>query len=133
MNTNREHTERSGVERKTKALFDDSVARTDAATQSRLNQARQRAMAELDTGRHWSGSWLPAGVAAAAAVVLVAVMLGRTPDVGSELEATVTTDTDLQMLLTTDDLELIEELEFYAWLDEQPELKDPMQEDNGVG
>ena len=133
MKGNTDHTERSAVERKTKALFDDSVARTDAATQSRLNRARQRAMAELDTGRHWSGAWLPAGVAAAAAVVLVTVMLGRTPDVGSELEATVTTDTDLQMLLTTDDLELIEELEFYAWLDEQPELKDPMQEDNGVG
>ena len=133
MNTNTDHTERSAVERKTKALFDDSVAHTDAATQSRLNRARQRAMAELNTGRRWSGTWLPAGAAAALAVAVVTIMLGRMPDGGSDLESTVATDTDLQMLLTTDDLELIEELEFYAWLDEQPELKDQTNEDNGVG
>ena len=133
MNTNTDQTQRSAVERKTKALFDDSVAHTDAATQSRLNRARQRAMAELDTGRRWSGTWLPAGVAAAAAAVLVTIMLGRMPDGGPDLESSVATDTDLQMLLTTDDLELIEELEFYAWLDEQPELEDQTKEDNGVG
>ena len=123
---------RSGLERSTKTVFDETVARTDGATRSRLNQARNRAMAELDAPRPgWAGAWLPAGAATAAGLVLLVLMLGRLPDSDTALAPTVATD--LEILLETDDLELIEELEFYAWLDEQLELSDPSREDNGVG
>ena len=124
--------ERSGLERRTKTVFDEGVARTDGATRSRLNQARNRAMAELDAPRAgWASAWLPAGAATAAAAVLLALLLDRLP--GSDTALTPTVATDLEILLETDDLELIEELEFYAWLDEQPELSDRSREDNGVG
>ena len=58
-----------------KALFDDSVERLDAATLSRLNQGRQKALQEIrDTGSagEWA-RWVPAGGLAAAAVVAVAI------------------------------------------------------------
>ena len=53
-----------------KALFDESVERLDAATLSRLNQGRQKALQEIDSARpalQWA-RWVPAGGLAAAAV-----------------------------------------------------------------
>jgi hypothetical protein len=128
-NTNGEDT---GLERGTRRAFDEVVARTDGATRSRLNQARSRAMAELDGSRRSiPAAWLPAGAATAAAVALLAWLLVRPPDGDTVLTPTLATDLDI--LLETDDLELIEELEFYAWLDEQPELSNRSREGNGVG
>ena len=121
----------SGLESRSKALFDEQVAATDGATRSRLNQARQRAMAQLEPRSAWSTRWLPAGAAAAATALVIALLLARGPESGSEFGPTMATD--LEILLETDDLELVEELEFYAWLDEQPELEEPAGEDNGVG
>ena len=133
MKGDNEHGERTSLERKSEALFRDSVANTDGATRSRLNQARQRAMAELEhPSKHWQRRWLPVS-AAAAAVVLLTVMLVRLPDNGSRLESAMASATDLEILLDADDLELIEDLDFYAWLDEQPELRDGTDEENGVG
>ena len=99
-----------------KALFDDSVDRLDAATLSKLNQGRQAALEELsDTSpaRQWV-RWAPAtGVAAA---VLVAVMVMRGPGVDGEVptEASVT---DFEILIEGDSLEMLEDLEFYSWID----------------
>ena len=58
-------------ERRTKRLFDDSVAALDAATRSRLTQARHRALEERPVVRGRRASWwlLPAGSIAAAALV----------------------------------------------------------------
>lgn len=123
---------RGGLEEKTRALFQDSVAGTDGPTSSRLTQARHRALRELGAPAHgWQTRWLPAGLVAAAASILLVVMMGRLPDTAPGLTTEVATD--LEILLDTDDLELIEELAFYAWLDEQPELQEVIGEDNGVG
>jgi hypothetical protein len=51
-----------------KALFDDSVEQLDAATLSRLNQGRQKALQETQTAGpagQWA-RWVPAGGLAAA-------------------------------------------------------------------
>ena len=123
---------RGSLEDKTRALFAESVAGTDGSTSSRLTRARHRALQELGTPSHgWQTRWLPAGAVAAAAAVLLVVMMGRLPDTTPGLTTEVATD--LEILLDTDDLELIEELAFYAWLDEQPELQEVSGEDNGVG
>jgi len=99
---------------KAKANFDESVEALDAATLSRLNRSRQAALAELERpGRQWS-RWMPAtGVAAA---VLVAVFVMQTPDVVNDVAAT-TAVTDMEILLGEESIEMLEELEFYSWID----------------
>jgi len=97
-----------------KELFDDSVERLDAATLSRLNQGRHKALAELD---HSGPSvpwlrWAPAAGVAAAAVVTVIVMRGPQVDDFGPVTAS-----DFEMLLEEDSFEMFEDLEFYAVLD----------------
>lgn len=100
-----------------KATFDASVERLDAATLSRLNQGRHAALRELDR-RHWITGrgvlWLPAtGIAAAA---MVALVISRGPDdLGAA--ADVVTTSDFELLLQDESLEMLEDLEFYSWLD----------------
>jgi hypothetical protein len=117
------------LERQARDAFDDSVAHLDAATLSRLNQSRQRALAAARgrsplAQRWWT--WAPAGALAAAA--LVAVLLVRAPS-GPETVATGVTATPsatadaeldpLTVLAAGDDLELAVEadLDFYAWVE----------------
>lgn len=99
-----------------KQLFDDSVERLDAATLSRLNQGRQKALAELkDKGSagHWL-RWAPlTGVAAA---VLVAVAVLQIPSAEVQV-APATNVTDFEILMGEDSLEMLEDLEFYSWID----------------
>jgi len=123
---------RSALEDKTRNVFQQSVVGTDGATSSRLNRARQRALAELPSRPPaWQRHWLPAGAVAAMGAVLLVIFMGRVPDTGPGLATEVATD--LEILLDTEDLELIQELEFYAWLDEQPELREDSNDGNGVG
>lgn len=123
MNESREN---ERLTRQARRLFDDSVDRLDAATLSRLNRSRQRALAELGgrvtTHGHWL-RWLPATGVAAAALATVMLMNARPPDVAQEPVSA----SDFEMLLDDgDDLEMLEDLEFYSWLD----LAGPAAEDN---
>jgi len=99
-----------------KALFDDSVERLDAATLSRLNQGRQQALQELrDTGSggEWA-RWVPAGGIAAAAVVAVVVWQGVPVEHSAPAAGTAT---DFEIMLSEDSLDMLEDLEFYSWMD----------------
>jgi hypothetical protein len=120
-------TRSQSLERRAKALFDAEVDKLDGHTRSRLAQARHAALAE---GRRRSfAPWrlgpralLPAG--AAAIVALAVTMLWRDPvpmTVGPDLAALQ----DLEILLGEEELEMLEDLEFFAWLDEQPEFSQP--------
>ena len=108
-------------ERRTKRVFDDSVAGLDAATRSRLTQARHRALEERTAGRDrgWRWSLIPAGALAATALVAW-FTIGQVP-----VRDTVQSESlaDLEILLGEEDIEMLdEELEFYGWLEEQPEF-----------
>lgn len=101
-------------EKKVKAVFDESVDALDAATLSKLNRSRHEALAELQRPKHQWSSWMPAtGVAAA---VLVAVVLLESPAVVRDLNGT-TAATDMEILLGEDSIEMLEDLEFYSWID----------------
>jgi hypothetical protein len=107
-------------ERRTKRAFDDSVAALDGATRSRLTQARYRALEQRKSARVGALSWplIPAGTLAATALV-VWLTVGQPPTVTVESVAL----NDLEILLGEEDLEMLdEELEFYGWLEEQPEF-----------
>ena len=108
-------------ERRTKRVFDDSVAALDAATRSRLTQARHRALEERAAvpDRGWRWSLIPAGTLAAAALVAWFTIGQRTVPVTVQSESLA----DLEILLGEEDIEMLdEELEFYGWLEEQPEF-----------
>ncbi len=97
-----------------KSVFDASVERLDAAALSRLNQGRHAALEQLAGGRHRAAwvRWVPAGGIAAAALVSIIVMRGP------ELESMpVEVVSDFEILLQGESLEMLEDLEFYSWMD----------------
>ncbi len=99
--------------REAKALFDESIDRLDAATLSALNRRRQAALeAARKERREWL-RWAPAFGVTAAIVVAVMVALPRTDVVD------VVPPDDMDILLGEDSIEMLEELEFYAWMELQ--------------
>lgn len=105
--------EEERLAQRAKALFDESVDALDGETLSRLNKSRQRALAEARRGSaqaHWS-RWAPLGAAAAAAI---AVALWWTLRGADALPGAA--PSDVEILLAEDDLELLEDLEFYRWM-----------------
>lgn len=106
------------LEQRSRELFEDSVNRLDARTRSRLNQARQMALNELNKGatRRY---WLAAPLGGLAAAVLVAVLLvnGRETISPHQGSATLPFD-DFDIVADADSLELLQDVEFYSWLAE---------------
>ena len=101
---------------KAKDVFDQSVQALDAETRSRLNRGRHEALAHIGS-RTGHGQWLrwaPATGVAAAAVVAVVVLTGRPPV--DELTP-IASASDFEILLDEESFEMLEELEFYSWLD----------------
>ena len=99
-----------------KAHFEDSVRSLDGATQSRLNQARQKALAEAATGAglaRWN-QWAPVAGVAVAAVFAIVLWRGS-PSLDERMP--VTTAADFELLLNQDDFEMLEDFEFYSWID----------------
>lgn len=102
----------------------DRADELDAATRSRLNRARQRALTELESKRKLSGSrqWLPVGAAALVAMIAIGLWQGRGPDESPDAlavtfhESVVVEALDFEMLLDEDAFEMIENLEFFVWL-----------------
>jgi len=106
------------LEEQAKELFDDSVERLDAATLSRLNQGRHKALEELQRpGRvPWRSPLWGAPAAGVLAVAVVAAIVLRGPEGVVAVDDTVTAS-DFEMLLEADSLEMLEDLEFYSLLD----------------
>jgi hypothetical protein len=106
------------LEEQAKGLFDDSVEKLDAATLSRLNQGRHKALEELHRPGivRWRGSPWAAPAAGVAAAAVVAVLVVRGPAMIDGVDDPVTAS-DFEMLLETDSLEMLEDLEFYSLLD----------------
>jgi hypothetical protein len=106
------------LEQRSRELFEDSVNRLDARTRSRLNQARQVALEELNKGktrRYWLTA--PLGGLAAAALIAVLLLTVREATVPSQESAGLPLD-DFDIVADTDNLELLQDVEFYSWLAE---------------
>jgi len=115
---------------KAKTLFDQSVDGLDGETRSRLNQGRQRALAEVTAGGFRWMQWAPAGGLAAAAVLAVVIFTGNSRIAELEVPEVAT---DMEILLTEDSLEMIEDLEFYSWIDFDAETVNGDGPTNNVG
>lgn len=104
--------------RRAGALLRHSADDLDAATAARLNRARQAALAGHPARRR-AGAWLvPSLATAALATLVVGLWLGRNPaDPVPAVSPPVESPAELELLLAGEDLEMLEDLEFYAWLD----------------
>lgn len=132
MNPSEHPSERLAWVAQATALLDESAQQLDAATLSRLNRARQAALARRRP-RAAHAWFLPVGLVSACALLLaVALWHVRAPGpvAGSAALATPAAATatangsgfnanDLDMVSSDDSLEFYQDLEFYAWLDAQ--------------
>ena len=108
-------------EREAARLLRGSPAGPDAATSARLEQARRNALEAFDlrTSAPPVRRWQPVVGAVAAAVALaVALAITRAPTPRATAGAETQDAPDPDVLLVGDELELLEELEFYQWLGE---------------
>lgn len=107
----------SHIEQQLKDALDQRAAGLDGATLSRLRQARAQA---LEQPRHWwhGIAWPQAGVVAAlASVTLIAVLVMRQP--APEMLPLDPSAEALEVATLEHDLELIEDMAFYSWLETQ--------------
>lgn len=122
MNEADTNTERA-LEAKARRLFAESLSGLDGHTRSRL--ARARAAAVEAASKRCRSVWLtpprlvPLGGVAAAALAAALIWQGPGTSI-RPVEPTLADDLDI--LVDGEDLELYEDLEFYAWLLDQPEL-----------
>jgi hypothetical protein len=100
------------------ALLDESAESLDAATLSRLNRARQAALAQHR--RLWSGWMLGGSLAGATLALALAFGIGQRSALAPS-HATVSAESagEADALAADDSLDLYENLDFYAWLDAQ--------------
>ncbi len=116
--------------RKAKELFDESVEDLDANTRSRLNRGRQAALQQLASGKPVWVQWAPAAGVAAAAVFAVVLWTGNQPVDELTPDARAS---DFEILLTEDSFEMLEDLEFYSWIDLDEEIEAPQEAGDVVG
>lgn len=104
------------MEERSKALFDGSIERLDARTRSRLTQARHAALDELRRSRpraRWL--WVSAGGLTA---VALAVLIGSWPGTEPAAPRALPLE-DFDLVADSENLELLQDVEFYAWLAEE--------------
>ena len=130
MNERTDVTAEAAFAKKAKQQFDESVERLDGEAQSRLNRARHAALAELGTGRSIWVQWAPAAGVAAAAVLAIVLWTGN--PVSDEISVPAVAS-DMEILLTEDSLEMLEDLEFYSWIDLDEEMDALPEAENNVG
>ena len=102
------------------ALLDQSVEAIDASTLSRLARARQHALARRHAQRR---VWIGFGAIGAAAMLMLAFGIARhagRPDLAPAAGVPASAAADGEDVAVDDDnAELVEDLDFYAWLDAQ--------------
>lgn len=101
------------LERRVRAALDEAAARLPATRAARLAAARARAV-EAARGRRRL-RLVPAAVAAAAAAVAGVALLRPWRAAAPPPEAVE----DIEILTAAEPLELIEDLDFYRWLEEE--------------
>jgi uncharacterized protein YfaA (DUF2138 family) len=102
-------------EKRTQEVLEESTARLDGRTRSRLTQARHAALARLDRprARSWR-TWVPAGAAAAAAGLVVVMYAGRPGPVAAPPVAVE--DSEILADVEAPDVTVdSDELEFNEW------------------
>jgi hypothetical protein len=108
-----------------RALLDNQENSIPAEQLSKLNMARQIALETVSGQRRWRRLPLLGGLLSAAACAgLAFLLLGRapTPVVESVVDTTSNAlQQDQELLADADNLDMLQDLEFYTWLQQQPQ------------
>jgi ferric-dicitrate binding protein FerR (iron transport regulator) len=102
--------------RRIKAALDDGDAHLEARLRSRLTRARHAERAR-PSRPFWARQWAPAAGVAAAAVLAVALWPGAQPGSGVDAPLDAAGFDGLEIVLAEENLELLEDLDFYEWVD----------------
>ena len=105
-------------EKRSQEVLEESVARLDGRTRSRLTQARHAALAQLERpARQWWRSYVPAGAAAAAVLaVMLYVQPGSVVDPHGVRNPSSVEDMDILADAEAPDFtEDTDDVEFYEW------------------
>ena len=97
-----------------KQRLDKSVEEIDANTLSSIRQIRAKAMEKTENRKYPKQNSMLIGGLATACVFVLAVILLLNPETPVQQ---IPVD-ELEMISSIDNLELIEDLEFYEWLEE---------------
>jgi hypothetical protein len=116
-------------ERELRTLLEEGVRRVGGHARSRLNQARQAAIAEAARGSRWRlllrarewiwprALWMPATGALATAVLVAFVLWPHAPQEYPAVEVNHTTVEDLDLLADREGMDLMQggDGQFYEW------------------
>ena len=110
-------------ERMVKDELRKAVADTSPVVRTRISAMAAAAVRQepRPAGR-FRAAYIPLGGVAALAVVVVAVQILRAP--GAIVEASPISADDVALLMNVDNLDLLEQMEFYLWLEQEPGLLD---------
>jgi negative regulator of sigma E activity len=104
--------------RRIKTALDEGNEHLEARVRSRLRQARHAALAQVQPRpAFWARQWVPA-VGVAAAAVLAILVWPHAPSVQPPDEAL----NDLEIVLAGENLDLLENLDFYEWVDAESSI-----------
>jgi hypothetical protein len=108
----------SGLETHSKELFEQSIEHLDAHTRSRLTRARHAALDELKRARSAPTRWLWAPAGGLAAIAAVAIFVFGRSGLDSAAPGAPPLE-ELDAVAAAENIELLQDVEFYAWLAEQ--------------
>jgi hypothetical protein len=109
------------LEERARHLYRRAAEQLDSATRVGLVAARERAVDAAGPGslRGWM---LPAAAVAGAAAISLAVMMNaRTSADFGTLAAGDPAAEDMDLLLTSENLDMLSDLDFYLWLETEPD------------
>ncbi len=114
-------TEHESVEARARRLYRQATGELDSAARAELARARVRAV-EAAAGRDGRRWMLPAAAAAAAGAIVLGVMMTVHDQADfSPIAAQDPADEDMELLLATENLDMLSDLDFYLWLDTEPD------------
>ncbi len=114
------------LQRKARESYDRAVAQLDFETIARLEKARRLAIDDLSGRSKWlnlgPGTWLPAAVATGIGTLAIGWLILAYLGESAEVFADDAMADDIEIMLAGENLDLLEDLDFYLWLATQPDV-----------